>query len=185
MNEADELEKGNTEVLHDLALSQLWLKKPALAEATNKRALQINPFDIEVLRDQLAILISLENWDEAVKAGQSLTKDFNDIMPQTRYFLGLALLKTGAQSDGEKLMSEALAKDLNFPEPYYWLVSKETTQKEAAKLMAKYIEICSLKVPRVFERDPSACIHLDEAKKVVALAPTPTPKPLVQKKDRK
>ena len=185
LNEADDLEKGNTEVLHYLALSQLWLKKGALADATNKRALQINPFDVDVLRDQLAILAGQENWEEAVRVGQSLAKDFNDTTAQTLYFLSLGFLKTGAQTDGEKLMNEVLAKDATLPEPYYWLVSKETSSKEATRLMAKYVELCSLKAPKVFERDPTTCIHLDEAKKIVALAPTPTPKALVQKKDHK
>src|ERR1700679_718276 len=44
LTEAEELEKGNIDVLHYLELSQLWLKKGALADATNKKALQINPF---------------------------------------------------------------------------------------------------------------------------------------------
>jgi tetratricopeptide (TPR) repeat protein len=172
--EADELEKGNVDVLHYLGLSQLWLKKLTLADAVVKRALIINPFDIEILRDQLSISCSLENWDEALKTGQSLNKDFSDTTALTLYFFGLANIQLGSKEDGEKLMNEALAKDSNLPEPYFYL--------GGTKFETKYFELCSVKAPRVIERDPNSCIHLDEARKAM-VAPKSTVAPTPAKKD--
>ena len=51
--EADELEKGNIDVLHWLALSYLQSQKTSFADSVIKRGLQINPADLELQRDEL------------------------------------------------------------------------------------------------------------------------------------
>lgn len=183
LSEADDLEKGNVDVLHYLELSQLWLKKTPLAEATNKKAMQINPFDIEILRDQLAIFINIENWEEALASSQNLKRDYSDQTALTQYFFALAQLKGGAQIDGEKSMTEVMAKDSSLPEPYFWLGSTESPPKEVTRLMSKYFELCNMKALRFFERDPLSCSHLEEAKKVATSLPAPITKSSTQKKE--
>jgi tetratricopeptide (TPR) repeat protein len=164
-NESEELEKGNSDVLHYLELTNLWLKSPSVALAESKKALQINPYDVETIKDELAIWVALENWSEAIKVSQSLSKDFADSSLYTLYGSGRALLSEEDKSEGEKRLELALTKDPALPEPYYFLSLKDDSA-ESTKLLNKYLELCKAKNRKAFDRVPEACSHLTEAEKL-------------------
>jgi tetratricopeptide (TPR) repeat protein len=176
LTEAEDLEKGNIDVLHYLELSQLWLKRGALADLTNKKALQINPFDMDVLRDELAILIDGATWAEAEKVGDILRGE-EDSSPLTLFWTGLAKVKLNNRRDGEKLENVALTKDPTMPEIYFALASDST------KFMSKYIELCTSKAVRFIDRDPNSCTHLSEARAELAKRPAGTPAAVKKAKD--
>jgi tetratricopeptide (TPR) repeat protein len=168
--EAEELEKGNIDVLHYLELSQLWLKKIALADATNKKALQINPYDLDILKDELSIYIAAQDWTNALKVGESLLNENNDSSALTFFWTGLSKVKLEDMTEGVKLENQALLKDAAIPEIYFALASNNPEAASNIKLMTKYIELCTSKTLRFIERDPDSCLHLAEAQGLIAKA---------------
>lgn len=171
--EADEVEKGNIDVLHYMVLDYLWLKNGALAETTSKRAQQINPIDAEAIRDEQGVLVLNEDWEGAKKIGSQLNKDLGDFSGPTLYFLGLSDLKLGSKEEGEKILLQSIGKERIVPEAYFWLSQQDLKSEddlEKQKFISKYLVLCKNKVGTLLiERDPSVCSHYAEAEKLALL----------------
>jgi tetratricopeptide (TPR) repeat protein len=177
--EADDLEAGNVEVLHYLTLTQLWLKKTSQAEATNKRAVQMCPIDIEIQKDVLGVQLAEELWTEEAATGASLVKESGDASAQTFQGWGIALLKTDLKNEAKKVLEQAVQKDPRLPETYYWLAYAKD-EPEAVKLLTKYVELCKNRIspqgqaqvsaPQS-EREFNFCSHLGEAEKKSGTVP--------------
>jgi tetratricopeptide (TPR) repeat protein len=170
--EADEIEKGNVDVLHLLTLSYLQLQKYALADNINKRALELCPFDLELKRDALAVLVAFEKWSLVQEAVAGLTKEFGDTSAQTLKEKGLAYLKLELKPEASKAFSAAILKDPNFPEPYFYLAtlpepSTEGIDPTAKKNFQRYVELCSSKTLARYDREINHCTNLKEAEKRV------------------
>lgn len=159
--EADILEKGNTEVLHLLVLAQLWMKKPKLALETVERAIQTNPADEELLKDKLAVLAALEDWEKALELAQEMTKH-GDNSGQTAYFKGLAQLKLGKTDDAKISLDQALNRDKKYAETYYWLSQLDAYAAKKESLLEKYKSLCKIKKVAGTERDVALCSHSSE-----------------------
>ncbi|MDZ4677253.1 MAG: hypothetical protein SGI74_07045 [Oligoflexia bacterium] len=165
--EADELEKGNTDVLHMLIISQVQLKKTALALVEHKRAIQMCPIDIELQKDYLMILVAQEKWKEAIEQADLLAKEYNDTSTQTQKDRGHALYELTLKHDAKKAFEGAVHKDPRFPEPYYYL-SLIKEKIEAQKLLTKYVNLCKDKSSMKYERELNLCSKQLEAEKRLA-----------------
>ena len=165
--ESDESEKGNSDVLHYLTLSYLQSHKLALAEGTNKSALEINPVDIDLNRDNLDVLIKTEKWQAALLTSDLLLKNFADGSASSYEARGIAQLNLGLKSDAVKSFEQAILKNPNSPEVYF-LLSGLKEKPASTKLLAKYVEICKGKEPARQIREFSFCVNQNEAEKKLA-----------------
>ncbi len=166
--EADELEKGNTDVLHLLIMTRVQLKKTAQALVDQKRALQMCPLDIELQKDYLLILVAQEKWKEVVEQADVLIKEYNDSSVQTYKDRGQALYEQDHKTEGKKALELAAHKDPRFPETYYYL-SHLKEKVEAQKLLTKYVNLCKDKSSMRYEREPNLCSKQTEAEKSLGL----------------
>lgn len=153
--EADTLEKSNTEILYYLSLSYLWQKKYTEAQEATQRGLQINPLDLELRRNQLAIEVASKSWKEAIDTAEELQADFNDNSFVVSYFKTVALSHAAkSKVDASKLLEGLILKDKKYPETYYYL--SEVSEKELRPgLLKKYNELCKKKPKNV--RDVNLC----------------------------
>ncbi len=158
LSDADELEKNNTEVMHHLSIAYLWVKKTkeAMDEAT--KSLQINPLDIELLKDKLAAEVATENWSQAILTADELIKERSDSSFLTYYFRGLSYLKNDKKNEARQNFEMALSKEKKYAEIYYWLSSLYEPAL-AKNLMTKYDEICKNGGTLKNQRDPGLCSH--------------------------
>lgn len=159
--ESDEFEKGNIDVLHNLALSQYMTKKLDAAESTIQKGLQLCPLDRELHRDMLAVLVAQEKWSEALKKADQLAQEFNDNSGQTLKERGLALYKLSQKTEAKKALEIALKQAPQHPEIYYWL----SQIKDDTKLIMKYVEICKNKKIVKIRRELELCGQVAQAEK--------------------
>jgi tetratricopeptide (TPR) repeat protein len=177
--DSDELESDNVDVLHYVTLTNLWLKKSALAESSAKRALQICTIDIELIRDDLTLEREEASWADAAKTAENLSKDYGDTSAQTEKDWGMALFhSTDTSGAAKKHLESAIQKDPKQPESYYWLAEVITpgaeqrpdaaTKTQIVKLLTKYTELCENTTKSPYPREMAYCTHLREAQKRIA-----------------
>jgi hypothetical protein len=154
--DSDNLEKGNTDVLHYLTLSYLWLKNGKLAEESNLKALQINPLNAELLRDKLIVLVVNEKWKETYDAAQELIKFYSDNQVVTQTYKAVALIKTSKKDDAKIILEGLVGVDGTYPEVYYWL-SQISEGKIADGYLQKYNDQCKNKKVTKNQRDVNLC----------------------------
>jgi tetratricopeptide (TPR) repeat protein len=159
--EADDLENGNIEILHYRILSQVWLKQVAAADTLLERALQIDPFDMEVLRDKLLLSVTSERWEEAVSESEALISSGGDTTSSTLLNRAIALSETGEKGESVKLLNQIISKDSTLPEAQYWFAVITNTTKN----ISNYLDLCEKKPIKFVSRDPATCSHITDAQK--------------------
>ncbi len=157
--EADETEKSNTEVLHNLSLALFWTKKIKLAVEANVRALQINPLDDELSRDKLALEIASDSWAEALVTADAMVSS-GSANALDYYFRGIAAMKLGKLDEAKKNFDTSIGKDKSYAEAYYYMNELQASSLDDQKLILKYNELCKTK--KINLRDPSLCSRAKE-----------------------